>query len=211
MRHSHPRKRKRSRTDSYHHGDLRAALVREARNLLESEGIKAVSLRAVAREAGVSQAAPYHHFADKTALLAAVAAQGVRELNEGLMAVSADASKPLQRLRALGVAYVLHGAQNPALFALAQGPEFADKAAPEELAEARSQTFRILFETIAACLPDAAEQKQREAFGAAWSLVHGMTVLTIDRRLQVVLPERDLTEIASRLVRFIDLGLIERD
>jgi len=199
------------RSNRYHHGDLRTALVDAARILLERDGSHEVSLRAVARKAGVSQAAPYHHFIDKRALLAAVAAQGVRELNNDLMAVTTDLSTPLERLHALGVAYVVAATRNPALFSLAQGPEFADAVAPKELAEARSATFNILFETIAACLPHAGEAKQREAFAAAWALVHGMAVLAIDRRLQVVLPECDLSELASRLVKFIDLRMAEGD
>jgi AcrR family transcriptional regulator len=193
-------------TTRYHHGDLRAALISAARELLAEAGAEGVSLRAVARKAGVSQAAPYHHFEDKAALLAAAAAEGVRELNASLVAASAGLADPVQRLRALGVAYVVEAMRNPALFALAQGPDFADAGAPGELAEARRATFRLLFETIAVCMPRAGETRQREAFGAAWALVHGMAVLAIDRRLQAVLPGRDLAELAGNLVGFIDLG-----
>jgi AcrR family transcriptional regulator len=90
----------------YHHGDLRRALIDAARRLLEAEGPSALSLRAVAREAGVSPAAPYHHFKDKAELLEAVAQEGWAKLDERLgraksVAPSQDA------MTALGVAYVL--------------------------------------------------------------------------------------------------------
>src|SRR5215218_5303559 len=90
----------------YHHGDLRRALVDAARTLLEREGPSALSLRAVAREAGVSPAAPYHHFKDKSELLDAVAQQGWELLNEFLVQARARAASPRERMSELGVAYV---------------------------------------------------------------------------------------------------------
>lgn len=66
--------------NGYHHGDLRAACLRAARELLEEDGSAGLSLRAVARRAGVSATAPYRHFADRDALVSGVAAQGYREL-----------------------------------------------------------------------------------------------------------------------------------
>src|ERR1700750_2993966 len=89
----------------YHHGDLRRALVEAARRLLESEGPTALSLRAVAREAGVSPAAPYHHFKDKAELLDAVAHEGW-ELLEQQMAEAKDKAVGRGQMNALGVAYV---------------------------------------------------------------------------------------------------------
>ena len=91
----------------YHHGDLSRALIDAARRLLESEGPSALSLRAVAREAGVSPAAPYHHFKDKGELLEAVAAEGWDLLNESLAAARKSANSVKDKLTALGVAYVV--------------------------------------------------------------------------------------------------------
>src|SRR5665213_3923660 len=90
----------------YHHGDLRRALVDAARRILEAEGPTALSLRAVAREAGVSPAAPYHHFKDKAELLDAVADEGWQMLDAG-MAKAKAAADPRDKLTALGIAYVL--------------------------------------------------------------------------------------------------------
>src|SRR3954467_7906743 len=90
----------------YHHGDLSRALVEAARRLLESEGPSALSLRAVAREAGVSPAAPYHHFKDKGELLEAVAQEGWEMLNVALTQARAKATSVKDKMTSLGVAYV---------------------------------------------------------------------------------------------------------
>src|SRR5581483_10241605 len=90
----------------YHHGDLRRALVDAARRILEAEGPSALSLRAVAREAGVSPAAPYHHFKDKGELLEAVAQEGWQMLEEVITEAKANAASPEEALQEIGVGYV---------------------------------------------------------------------------------------------------------
>ena len=101
-------------TRPYHHGDLRRALVAAARTILERDGPQALSLRAVAREAGVSPAAPYHHFADKAELLNAVAVEGFQELARAM--VVAREADPDDPLIAMGVAYVVFARANPPLY-----------------------------------------------------------------------------------------------
>jgi AcrR family transcriptional regulator len=100
----------------YHHGDLSRALVEAARRILETDGPAALSLRAVAREAGVSPAAPYHHFKDKNELLEAVAHEGWTALDAALTAARAKASDANARMTGLGVAYVCFARDNPALY-----------------------------------------------------------------------------------------------
>src|ERR1700712_964934 len=99
----------------YHHGDLRRALIDAASRLLEAEGPSALSLRAVAREAGVSPAAPYHHFKDKAELLDAVAQEGWEILGEQMRDAKASTTG-MQQLTSLGVAYVCFARDNPALY-----------------------------------------------------------------------------------------------
>src|ERR1041384_4118115 len=111
MRESHMAEARR-----YHHGDLRRALVEAARRLLESEGPSALSLRAVAREAGVSPAAPYHHFKDKAELLDAVAQEGWDLLNVQMREAKDKAETVRAQMNALGVAYVCFARENPALY-----------------------------------------------------------------------------------------------
>jgi len=98
----------------YHHGDLRRALILAAERVLEREGPQALSLRAVAREAGVSPAAPYHHFKDKSDLLLAIAGAGFEALGEAIKAaVERDDS---QKMTTIGCAYVKFARDNPALY-----------------------------------------------------------------------------------------------
>src|ERR1700760_731290 len=98
----------------YHHGDLRRALILAAERILERDGPQALSLRAVAREAGVSPAAPYHHFKDKSDLMLAIAGAGFEALKEALQA-SFD-QDPSHSLTTMGVAYVKFARANPALY-----------------------------------------------------------------------------------------------
>jgi AcrR family transcriptional regulator len=100
----------------YHHGDLSRALVDAARRILETDGPAALSLRAVAREAGVSPAAPYHHFKDKNELLEAVAHVGWNALDAALTAAREKAADSNERMTGLGVAYVWFARDNPALY-----------------------------------------------------------------------------------------------
>src|SRR6202012_2798827 len=99
----------------YHHGDLRRALLTAAGDILERDGPAALTLRAAAREAGVSPAAPYHHFKDKDELLLAVGQTGFDSLRQAL-AAAATASERDDRLSALGMAYVAFAQANPALY-----------------------------------------------------------------------------------------------
>src|ERR1700682_2088755 len=105
---------------TYHHGDLRAALVRAAMELLEESGETALSLRAVARCAGGSPAAPYRHYADREALVSAVATVGYRELAERLAAAHPSPSTP-EELARVAIAYVQFALERPALFRIMFG------------------------------------------------------------------------------------------
>src|ERR1700688_590333 len=109
------------KVSSYHHGALRAALIRSAREILESEGYEALTLRAAARRARVSQAAPYNHFADKAALLAAIAALGFKEFASAMRQEMDAIVDPQARLNATGIAYVAFATSNPGLFKLMFG------------------------------------------------------------------------------------------
>src|ERR1041384_5256402 len=99
----------------YHHGDLGRALVDAARRLLEAEGPSALSLRAVAREAGVSPAAPYHHFKDKAELLDAVAQEGW-DILQVKMKEAKNNDTGVHQLTSIGLAYVCFARDNPALY-----------------------------------------------------------------------------------------------
>src|SRR5579864_5463927 len=126
---------------TYHHGDLRSALVRAAMDLLEESGETALSLRAVARRAGVSPAAPYRHYADREALVSAVAALGYRELAERLGAAHPYPSTP-EQLTSVAVAYVQFALERPALFRIMFG-EPCDRDNDERAAATAAVTLYL--------------------------------------------------------------------
>ena len=118
---------------TYHHGDLQRALIEAGRRLLEREGSAALSLRAVAREAGVSPAAPYHHFKDKVELLEAVAHEGWHELDLALSKARASTDDARVRMTNLGVAYVCFARDNPALYRVMYDRSRDKDALPDQL------------------------------------------------------------------------------
>lgn len=189
----------------YHHGDLRSALVAAARDIVEREGPEEVSLRAVARAAGVSQAAPYHHFADKQALLAAVAADGFREFREVMLERAGEAAAPYQRLKGLGLGYVAYGVAHPALFRLMQGPAFQENGIYPDLDAARQKSYLPLANAVADCLPGASREKIRAACAGAWSIVHGMAILASDGRLASLVDLSDLETATEAIIYQLDI------
>ncbi len=178
-------------TKPYHHGDLAAALVRAAEEILETEGPQALTLRAVARRAGVSHMAPAHHFGDLGGLLSELAAHGYR-LFAARLAAAADNPGARSAARATGQAYVAFAQENPGLFLLMFRSERLDFSRPA-LAEAAGAASRALMRSAGA---DAADQAGWTGGGARaalarmvfdWSLVHGFAMLLIDGRLDAVM------------------------
>jgi AcrR family transcriptional regulator len=157
----------------YHHRDLRRALIRSALEILSEAGVAGLSLRAAARRAGASAMAPYRHFADKEALLAAVAEYGFRELAARLTAASATAADPRAGLAALGVAYVLFARDQPSLFKLMFGPTIAEKSEHPALDEAGSACFNTLRQAVEAAKFFDSDSDADDVSLACWSLVLG--------------------------------------
>jgi AcrR family transcriptional regulator len=160
---------------SYHHGDLRAALLTTAMGMLERG--EPFSIRAVAREAGVSPTAPYRHFPDREALESALAAQGLRDLKVDL---TRDRKLPrnIEELAELGVAYVEFALRRPALFRLMFGNECDDEN-PERV-QAAAEVHELLALAITRVFP--ASDPLHLALGG-WGLVHGLACLYLDRKL----------------------------
>ncbi|RKH53199.1 TetR/AcrR family transcriptional regulator [Corallococcus llansteffanensis] len=169
----------------YHHGDLRQALVDAAVELITEEGFSALTLREVARRAGVTHAAPYRHFADKEALLEAVSQQGFRAMAHEMRERMARVSGPLEQLSAAGVAYVLFAVRHPPHFRVMFGPHFTRPPKPDA-AEEGANAFTLLVNCIeagqAAGLLRAGESRRLTL--TAWSLVHGLASLFVDRQLE---------------------------
>jgi AcrR family transcriptional regulator len=164
---------------NYHHGALRDALLQAARDILESQGYEALSLRAAARRVGVSQAAPYNHFADKAALLAAIAAQGFGEFAAAMRQEMDAAVDPQARLNATGVAYVAFATSNPGLFKLMFGSNAHKASDDPELDAARTSAYEVLRGAVHSVhlsdkrhTPDESLESLR-----SWALVHGLATM----------------------------------
>ncbi len=157
----------------YHHGDLRRALVDAARRLLEAEGPSALSLRAVAREAGVSPAAPYHHFKDKAELLDAVAQEGWDALNTQMAEAKAQASDDHQ-LTAIGIAYVCFARENPALYRVMYDGAREKEDLPGD-ADDKDSAYCLVRDTMVEHGADPEAEVHLElATIAAWCGAHGL-------------------------------------
>jgi AcrR family transcriptional regulator len=186
---------------SYHHGDLRRALLDAALGVL-SEG-QDLSLREVARRAGVSHAAPYHHFEDRRALLAALAEEGLDALRSSLHGAAASHSEdPRHALLGLAVAYVRFAVENPAVFRLIFSAELRDREGLPQLQEAYTDAYAALAQEVRRLLPPREEPAEVRFWTLwAWSLVHGLTSLMLDQQVGNVRTADDAEELARRVLR----------
>jgi len=195
---------------AYHHGDLPRALVTAAQQLIESGGYARLTLRETAQAAGVSVAAPYRHFADREALLAAVLAEGFRELARRTDDARRSAPDPMSGLMAVGLAYVAFAAEHPSIYRLMFGPE-CDKSSHPDLMAAGHAALGVLMDAVAACktagLIGNADVQQVALAG--WSMSHGLASLHADGILAAAMPaEIDAT--ARALIRMLVDGVRPR-
>ena len=173
------------RTPTYHHGDLRAALVEEAATMISEGGATSVTMRAIGARLGVSRAAPYRHFPDKTALLVAVAVEGFRRLNHRLRASGAATGSSVEQLRHMGEQYVRFALENPAHYRLMYGREALARQDHPELRDAAGALLEHLIGVIRVDQErDEIERKDPRAQAyVAWSAVHGLASLLIERQI----------------------------
>jgi AcrR family transcriptional regulator len=189
---------------SYHHGDLKNALIQAGSQILVEEGIGALSLRKVASRAGVSHSAPYAHFSDKQALVAAISTEGFRQLYERLKAAAeANRSDPAGMLVEVAHAYLSFALDSPAFFkVMFSGILEQEKAYPEFVAMSK-KNFQLLVELVeqgqkAGVLPMGPPDRTAISI---WSIVHGYTALMIDRQIPGSLrASQDLKELLSQVL-----------
>lgn len=163
-------KRAPKRQQPYHHGDLRNALLESARAILEQKGLKALTLRAVARKARVSHTAPYRHFSKLDALLVELSKEGFAELRTGIAAACAAPRAASECITAIGAAYMRFVAQRPALARLMFGTQFANR---ENFPELQTAAESVGVE-ISRALSDM-------ALGyAVWAAAHGLAMLALE-------------------------------
>jgi len=194
-------------------GSLRDTLVDAAVALIARKGPQGFSLREVARRARVSEAAPYWHFADREALLAAVAERGFEEMAKGMMEIWSRETEPEERFRALGIGYVRFALAHPSYLRVMFGSEVPDKAEHPALAAAGDRTFTLLVQAIEEC--QAAGRvgggDPRELAVAAWSIVHGLAALLVDGKLKAhAATAPDAERLAHTITDLVMLGLAPR-
>ena len=185
------RRRKSSGDTPYHHGDLREALLQAAERVLERDGLAGLTLRAVAREAGVSHAAPTHHFGDLTGLISELAAIGFRMFNAAMHAADESETHPMMRGLASAKAYVAYAQAHPGMYAVMFRSQRLDYSRPS-LHEAAEASFAGLTGGVGESRQekiskDSLSLDQAAAVARAWSLVHGFTTLLLDGRLTSIL------------------------
>ncbi len=175
----------------YHHGDLRRDLLRVAREEISRNGAHTVSLTSLARLAGVSQPAPYRHFADRDALLEGVAVEGFEEFDMALADAAAKCA-PRDSLQAMAFAYVAYGEANIELYRLMFASRLVPEAKPgSALARAADKAFDRLRRAMAAISP--AGTVENDAL-LAWAQLHGLVMLRADGFIS-----RPLTEFVELL------------
>ena len=161
----------------YHHGDLAHTLIAVAIDLIEEKGASGLSLREVARMAGVSHGAPAHHFRDKTGLLTAIAVQGLRELAETLqLAGEARPAAGYQKLIGSGEAYIRFSLEHPAYYAVMYRPDLVNPVDPDYALSTRlpgKVLTQFIEQTLLANGQDVSPKIVAGAAIALWSQVHG--------------------------------------
>jgi AcrR family transcriptional regulator len=172
------------RPKPYHHGNLRETLLQAAIQLIAEVGPAGFTLREVARRAGVSHNAPYRHFPDREDLLAAMAAQGFRELNKAMLEAVGHHRSSVGRLKRAGLAYVEFALRRPEHFTVMFDAAVFKHKTPDS-AEAAEQAFGTLLGLVKACqdqgrLPSG---DLRQFALLAWSMVHGVAKLATAKRL----------------------------
>jgi AcrR family transcriptional regulator len=163
------------KSSSYHHGDLAAALRAAAREILEEEGLDSLSLRSVARKAGVSHAAPYRHFASREALLAEIAKEGLEQLRSEIAVAGGAPGLPTERIVHIGACYAGFAGRHAGLLKLMFGSQIPNRAGFPGLEEATNSV----------------PQEMGKALGdqvlgmAVWGTVHGIAILCLENVLDL--------------------------
>ncbi|MBC7896472.1 MAG: TetR/AcrR family transcriptional regulator [Cytophagaceae bacterium] len=169
----------------YHHGNLRRALLDEALVTIRAEGVEGLTLREIGARVGVSRTALYRHFADKRALLTAVATEGFRTLREQLVSAWDAGGHDDAAFQAMGVAYIGFAVANPSHYRVMFGGFVHAEVHDPELEVEAEGAFQALVDALAALQRDGVMRAEDIALMAThvWSLVHGVATLAIDGQL----------------------------
>ena len=199
------------KSGAYHHGDLRTALIEAAAAMISEGGAASVTMRAIGGRLGVSRAAPYRHFPDKTALLVAVAVEGFRRLNRrlGVDQTAAPPESSIERLRRMGEEYVRFALEHPAHYRLMYGKEALARQDQPELREAGGALLENLVQVIRVHQQQGEIERgdPRAQAYVAWSAVHGLASLLIEKQID---PSVDVNELIQQSTRTLLDGMRDR-
>lgn len=201
--------------ETYHHGDLQRALIDAAVELISESDVKSLSLRQIAKKAGVSHAAPYRHFEDKEALLAVVAEEGFRDFTGYLKrAVATAADSPTQQLIASGQAYLQFALERSAHYQVMFGEFSISNSGYEPLKAASDQSFEVLVKIMM----DGQQQGEFQPGNArlmalcAWTQVHGLAMLLLSGRLGGRQQGQEaIFSLSAAMTQILVAGLLVRD
>ena len=192
-----PRVARRARR-SYHHGNLRRSLLDEALAMIRSEGVERLTLREIGARTGVSRTALYRHFADKRALLSAVATEGFRELRLQLIAAWDSGGRGPAAFEAMGAAYVRFAVTNPSHYRVMFGGVVDPSASEPELGVEATGAFQALVDALRVLQEDGRVRGDDTLTMArfVWAVVHGVAMLAIDGQLRAPCGVEDLVPYA---------------
>lgn len=178
--------------NSYHHGDLKSALLQAARHILLEKNIEALSLRAIAADVGVSHTAPYSHFKNKSQLYRAVAASGFNELGYRMEQVKKDQPPAKELILLYGVQYIEFAVSNPQMYRLMLSQAYAkqsslitktDEQKTDELQDAFLRPYILLRDGLSQYESNSSKLKIKAQ--GSWALVHGIASLMIEGYIQI--------------------------
>lgn len=178
---------------SYHHGDLKNALIEAGADILSKDGVSGLSLRKVAQKAGVSHTAPYAHFADKQALIAAISTEGYKKLYEQIAQVAEQYRlDPLRRLIESSWAYVQFALDEPDHFKVTLSGMIEKEQDYPAFVETARQTFGLVVEVVTQCQQAGILRQGAPDLTAVsiWALIHGFVTLLLENQISHTVLDR---------------------